>query len=106
MNLSPQSPTDRIFQSQMLGSLLTFAHLEAVVILWTVSDFRLKGSEALYVWGIERNIMEYPLPSLKAFKISTLKNFFQPEYKDVGYRWFASPTAKITGTAARFGWTV
>jgi hypothetical protein len=88
----------------MLGLLLTFDRLEAVAILWTVGDFRLKGSETLYVWGIERNIMEYPLPSLNAFKISTIKNFFQPERKENGYRWAATPTAKVTGTAARFGW--
>ena len=95
-----------VSQRQMLGTLLKLGHLEAVVILWTVSDYRLKGSESLYVWGIERNIMEYPLPSLKAFKISTIKNFFRPEFKDGGYRWIASPTAKITGSAARFGWTL
>ncbi|KAH6910255.1 hypothetical protein BKA70DRAFT_1272571 [Coprinopsis sp. MPI-PUGE-AT-0042] len=97
---------DPVHLRQLLGTLLTFGRLEAVAILWTIADYRLKASEALYVWGIERNIMEYPLPSLNAFKISTIKNFFQPERKDNGYRWTAAPTAKVTGVAARFGWSL
>ncbi|KAG2015281.1 hypothetical protein CC2G_008567 [Coprinopsis cinerea AmutBmut pab1-1] len=91
---------------EMLTNLLTFPLLRSVGLYWT-SDLRFTGDHQLYVWGIERNIMEFELPHDRdIFRISTIRNFFEPTLLEGRHRWGATPVKPVSGIAIDLGWVL
>ncbi|KAJ2918336.1 hypothetical protein MD484_g2117, partial [Candolleomyces efflorescens] len=90
--------------ANLLAIALQLDHLRLLAINWVVTHNK---DISLERWGLERNIVEYPIPRPAVFKISTGLNVFEPRLKGDGKRRWQQVTIKPVGDIAMgLGWVL